>query len=330
MKKLFPASALILMILFLGGCSLSRSDLVLTGEVEGTILSQHCEVAGKITQMPIELGQQVKAGEVIAVIDDSEQKYALEQLQAVLVKKQAVLAELIKGAELEVIKQAQNHISLAEQGCDKAQLTLARAGEDYDRALKLYQQGALPQKSLGDSKYQLDLSQNALNAARAQLDNARQQMQLIIAGASPEKIAAAKAEVIQTESQISQMQEHLPKYTIKASTDGTIISKNYLLGDLAAPGYNLADIMAQDEKYLVAYLPEDHLAAINYGQELIIKTGDREYKGKISFIDLKAQYTPKDMQTAANKNKDSVKIKVRLAPDTPLKPGERAQLLVRQ
>jgi len=70
------------------------------------------------------------------------------------------------------------------------------------------------------------------------------------------------------------------------------------------------------------------LHLIDYGQKVVIKRGEEEYRGTVSFIDMKAQYTPKDMQTAANKNKDSVKIKIRLPEDIPLKVGEKAELYI--
>ena len=73
-------------------------------------------------------------------------------------------------------------------------------------------------------------------------------------------------------------------------------------GDIVSAGSNLAEIASQQDKYLVTYVPEDYINNISYGG-IAIYSGKTEYKGTVSFIDLKAQYTPKDMQTQANKNK---------------------------
>lgn len=254
MKHVLKISGLLFLILTLAGCApfQQSSNLVLKGVVETQILSHYSEVSGKILKLPIELGQQVKAGDVLAEMDDSNDQYALEQLKSTLVKKQAALAEL------------------------KAEIDLA--------------------------------------TAQTQLNNA--------------KIASAQADIDLTESQIRQEKDKLTKYKITALGDGTIISSNFGVGALVSPGSNLADIAVETEKYLVAYLPEEYLPKIDYGQELVIKNGKEEYKGTVSFIDLEAQYTPKDMQTSANKNKDSVKIKVKLANDFPLKVGASAELIV--
>jgi HlyD family secretion protein len=75
-------------------------------------------------------------------------------------------------------------------------------------------------------------------------------------------------------------------------------------------------------------VPEEYLAKISYGQELTIRSRGEEYKGIISFIDVKVQYTPRDMQTSVNKNKESLKIKVDLAPGAPLQVGEKAEIIL--
>lgn len=321
---------LIMTILALSGCSSSQSSEVLEGVVETTILSQYSEVSGKITKLPIELGQQVKAGDVIAIIDDSNEQYALEQLKTTLAKKQAILAELNNAyIHSEDIKQGQNNVTLSQKAVERTQILNDKAKKDYETAQALYEGGGIAKSAMDNAKYQLDLTEIDVVTTQIQLDNANQKLALLNKGIdNKEKIASAQADIAQTESQIRQEEAKLAKYKITAISDGTIISKNYLLGDIVAPSYNLADIASDKEKYLVAYLPEDQLQSISYGQELVIKKGEKEYKGTVSYIDLEAQYTPKDMQTAANKNKDSMKIKLRLAEDIALKPGERAELIL--
>jgi HlyD family secretion protein len=151
---------------------------------------------------------------------------------------------------------------------------------------------------------------------------------LISQGAGQEKIAQAQAEITLTASQIRQCEANLAKYRITALSAGVVISRNYLSGDLVAPGYNLADIAGEDGKYVLAYLPEAYLPNLDYGQEITLRQGSAEYTGIVQYIDRKAEYTPKDAQTAANKNKTSFKFKVFLPADTDLKPGEQVEVLV--
>ena len=324
LKSLFIG--LIVTLLTISGCS-STSDLVLEGVVETTIYGHYSEVSGKITELPVELSQEVKAGDVLAVIDNSNEKYALEQLEKTLAKKQALLSELNTGVDAEELKQCQNNVSLAEIAYKNALLTREQVNKDYEDAQALLEAGAKPQSEVDKIKYQANLAEAAVNTASIQLDNVKQKLALTQKGTPQEKIDAAQADAALTEVQIRQAKDNLTKYKITALKDGRIISKNYLLGNIISPGHNLLDIASEKEKHLVTYVPKESLANISHGQEVVIRSGEKKYKGTIGFIDVKAQYTPKDMQTSANKNKESVKIKVTLTPDTPLKVGERAEVI---
>ena len=313
-------------ILIRGG--FSSSGLVLEGIVETSIYPHYSEVSGKIIKLPIELGQVVKEGDVLAVLDDRNERYALEQLQETLAKKKAALAELSAGVDPEELQQGENNVSLAEIAFENAQLTRDRVKADYEDLLALWEAGAIAQSELEKAEDQLRLAEAAANTAAMQLDNARQKLALLQKGTPQEKIDGAQADVALTEVQIRQSEENLAKYTITALYDGTVISRNFLLGNMVSPGYNLADIASEKEKHVVVYVPKKYLAKVSHGQEVAIRGGGKEYKGTIGFIDVKAQYTPKDMQTSANKNKISMKVKVNLPPGTPLKVGEGAEVVI--
>ncbi len=316
-------------ILTASGCS-SPSGLVLTGIAETGIYAHYSEVSGKISQLNVELGQAVKAGDVLAVLDDSNERYALEQLEQALARKQAVLAELTAGADPEEVKQRQNNVALAEIASANAQLTQERTKKDYEDALVLQEAGAMALSELDKIKYQADLAEAAVSTAAIQFDNARRQLALIQKGTPQEKIDAAQADLALTEVQIRQTKDNLSKYTLHALQDGTVISRNYLPGNMISPGFNLVDIASETEKHLVAYVPKESLPTLSHGQRVVIRWGEKEYEGTVSFIDVKAQYTPKDMQTSANKNKESMKIKVDLTPEIPLKIGEKAEIIIPQ
>ena len=133
-------------------------------------------------------------------------------------------------------------------------------------------------------------------------------------------------DVEQTESQLQEMEDILDKFTIRAASDGVIMSKSYVLGDMVSPGFNLADIAADGQKYFMFYLPIDYVNSMDYGQTYAVKSGGKEYEAVVKYIDVESEYTPKDMQTPANKNKESIKVKLLLPKDCPLKPGEEAEI----
>jgi HlyD family secretion protein len=170
-------------------------------------------------------------------------------------------------------------------------------------------------KSLGDDIKSLELVWGTGGIARNELDKLRLNETI------------AEADIREMESRIRQMKDTLNKYEIRANCDGIIININYNLGSMVNAGYNLVDISADNEKYVVCYLPTEYSTQILYGQFIMIRNGKDEYQAEVRFIDVKSQYTPKDMQTSSMKNKVSVKVKRLLPPDTILKPGNKVEVV---
>lgn len=301
-KKIIPLVVLLLIAAGVGAYFYLHNENEFSGEVEALIIPHTAEVAGKIIEMPVELGSPVSPGDVLAVIDSADQEYALEQLELVLAKKKLALADTQEGTAL----------TIAQAGYDSARLAYDKARGDYQNALTLYENGALPKSELDSIKLKADSAENALKTAQAQLDKAR----------STSPMSAAELDVAQTESQIEQLENNLRKYTVRAQESGIIMSKSYTAGDIVAPGHQLADIASDKEKYVVFYLPKERVHELDYEEALSILAHGQTYMGTVKFIDVKTEYTPKDMQTAANKNRDSLKIKLLLPADCPLKPGE--------
>jgi HlyD family secretion protein len=233
-KRLVPALYLLLLAALISGCT-GGKDLELSGVVETSIISHYSEVSGKIITMPLELGQEIKAGEVIAVIDDSGQQYALEQLQATAAKKQAMMKELLEGIDTEQIKQAENNVLLAEKALESSRLTNDLAQKSFDKAQELFAAGGLSETALDEAEYKAEQAGIDITVKQTQLDNARQQLAILQKGVKKAQIDALQAEIDLTNSQIDQAEENLAKYKIFALADGTVISRNYLLGNMVSP-----------------------------------------------------------------------------------------------
>ena len=310
-KKIIPLLVLIVVIALVA-FFYGRSSQNYIGVVEATILSHTSEVSGKILEIPVELGQHVSKGDVIAKIDDTNQNYAYEQLKLTLEKNKLALSELEVGSG---DSQAENSISIAQSNYNSAASSSQKASLDYKNAQTLYNQGAISKDILDLAKVKADSAANALTAAKAQLDNTK----------SGSPATSTQLDVQQTEIQLEEMKDILEKFTIRAASNGVIKSKSYVLGDIVSPGFNIADIATDDGKYFVFYLPIELMNSFDYDQTYTVKSEGNEYEAVVKYIDVESEYTPKDMQTTANKNKESVKVKLLLPKDCPLKPGQEAE-----
>jgi HlyD family secretion protein len=315
MKKIIPV---ILALAIISGAiyyNFIRQDSYI-GIAEATIITNPSEISGKIIESHVSLGQEVAAGDVIAIIDSSDLEYALEQLELNLVKARILSTDAKTGQG----SRTQSGIAAAQAVYDSAAAAASKAEQDYQKALRLYQENAIPESALEAAKLLADTASSAITAARAQLSLARN-------GSASSISESLDVDILLLESRIAQQKDMIEKCVIKANASGVIVSKNYGTGDFVAPGIDIADIASSSEKYLVIYYPKDNLADIQHGMEIPFIYNDSTYAGAVKFIDVKPQYTPQDFQTQANKNKESVKIKILIPKGCMIKPGEAAKVI---
>lgn len=359
MKKILIC---ILFIAFIAsGCSAKSGNLTLIGDIQNNIISATSTVSGRIIEMNKQQGEPVKKGDTIAVIDNTNQKYTVDQLQAVVIMKKAKLEELQAGARpqqieqaeaqvraanaqldlltsgnrTEQIEQAKNGVSIAEETVNTAQLTYDYSANQYKDTAELFKQGAVSKNDLDNAKYKLDTTDKQLSSAKYQLENAKHQLSLLIgtttqtinaaranydaakaqlnllqSGTTKQTITAAQADLDQSVAQLNMAKNILNSYNIIALEDGVIISKNYELGDVVNVGSNIADIAISNDLYVLAYIPDKYLDKIYYNQPLYVKTPTGVQTGSVSYIALKSEYTPKDLQSTSESTHKDVKIKV--------------------
>jgi len=328
-KKIVPVVVLLTIIILF---NLFRGDnLKLQGIVEGTIYSQISEVSGKIIEMNVQLGSPVKTGDLIARLDSINQQYTLEQLQIALEKIHLMSQE-------ELIK-ARSGVSIAEANYRSAQATFVQARNNAASLQQLFEIGGIARNDLDNAKHRETLASQAQEAALSQLQTARAHYSFMQSGSDSRTtaqtgFALAEIDIRDIESKIKQMQDMLEKFEIRANCDGIVVSINYNLGSMVSTGYNIADISAENEKYIVFYLPKDHINKISYEQKITVKSGGEEIQGEVRYIDVRSQYTPKDMQTSAMKNKFSVKVKLLLPSAqtgfaSALIPGGKVEVFIR-
>jgi len=313
-KKIAPVILLLVIIAGVLYYNLTRGPSYV-GLAEAVTMTNPSEVSGKIMTSDISLGQEVNKGEVIAVIDSTDMEYALEQLELNLEKARIVDSDAKTGQGA----RAQSGVAAAQAAYNGAAAAAIKADQDYQKAASLYQSNAISESALESAKLMSDTASSALSAAKAQLDLAKNSS----AGSVSE---SSNVDILLLESKIAQQKDAIGKCTILAGESGTVISKNYNAGDFVAPGYDIADIASKSERYLVFYYPKEKTADLQYGAEVSFIYAKTEYTGTIKFIDVKPQYTPQDYQTAANKNRESVKIKILIPENCPMKPGEEAKI----
>lgn len=320
-----------------------KADTIsIEGSVEVDLRPYYTQATGEVTSLPVGVGQTVAKGDVLAVLDDSQARFELEQLEYTLVKAQAALRDLnqtdneqLRKAQVRI---AENNIDIAGENLDTSKSALSRLQEEYTSLQTLYDAGLSSQSELDAAEDALHAQENAVAVAQAQLDNAREQ--LVIAGTDTsvdmtEKAAMAQADIDSIQSQIAYAKSQLEHYTIRALNDGVVISLGYDEGGLALSGTQICEISKENEKKFVFYLPEEYIDSIDYGTAITVtaKTSDnsetaKTYTATVQYIDLKAEYTPSEAESSANKNRLSFKIEALLEPGCGLRVAQKATVVL--
>jgi HlyD family secretion protein len=143
------------------------------------------------------------------------------------------------------------------------------------------------------------------------------------AGARPQEIEAARARVASVDAQIATVQKGIADAVVKAPSGGVITSKILHAGEMAAPRAPIVVLTDLDHAWANVYVDERLVPQLKIGQAVALVTdAGQRLPGTITFISPKAEFTPRNVQTAEERSKLIYRIKVTADNrDGILKPG---------
>ena len=213
----------------------------------GKNINVYPEVPGPVTAILVSEGEGVRQGMPLITIDDSVQRATAAQLKAQADAAQALLAELRAQPRKENLEVAKAQLEYASAGLKSVQ-------DQLDKQQKSYQ---LDPRSV--SKDVLDSALNAVKVAKANLEVVRRQYDLTKAGAWVYDIQNQESLYQSLFKAYLASKALLDKYTIRASSDGVVLSINASVGsyissqgayDSYTQGMNPIIVMGSDQKYL--------------------------------------------------------------------------------
>jgi HlyD family secretion protein len=224
----------------------------------------------QIQQVLVERGKIVKAGEVLAILDDSRLKAELLQAEGSLAKAKARLAELKVGTRREEIAQAQEQVANNQAAVWQAESDLELAEKRVQRNQTLQAEGAIAIDRLDEILTQQRTRQLSLQQAQANFREAQQKLIQLQAGPTKEVIYQAKAELAEAEGKVQLVKAQLKDTIVVAPTSGKIAERNAKVGDLVSTSEKLFTIIEDGRLELRLTVPETQLSQIRLGQKVRI------------------------------------------------------------
>ncbi len=276
-----------------------QDHIRLSGTVEVNTVKIVPIMGGRIMELSIEEGNNVKEGDLVARIDCAELELQLKQADAAVKGANANLKLLEKGARKEDIR-------AMRQTMKQARISLAKIEKDKKTAGALLKSGAVP-------KNQVDDLESAHGMASAQLGAAQQQYSKLLKGAQPEEIEAALSMVEQAEAMVEVVRQKLTHCELYAPSTGTVMYKLAEKGEVAAPGIPVGVVADLSQVEVKGFVAEKDLGFVKIGgqaQVYIDSMPSRPIKAKITHIASEAEFTPKNIQTREERIKTMYEIKV--------------------
>lgn len=180
---------------------------------------------------------------------------------------------------------------------------------------------------------QVDAAKAQVDAMSAAVDVAQARFDAMKAGATKEQIAIAEAAVKQAEAALGVLQVQAAKMKLSSPVNAIVARRAARIGEIAAPNATLLSVVNLDLVKLTIYVPETRIGQIKPGDEFDVKVDsfpDKVFKGKVIFINTQAEFTPRNVQTKAERVNTVFAVKLQIAnPNLELKPGMPADALLK-
>jgi HlyD family secretion protein len=282
-----------------------------SGYVEATDVRVASKIGGRIAAVNVQEGQRVEAGAVVATLFPGDIDLALARIRADRAQAVAQLNLLLAGPRQEDIKLAEAQAAAASADQHAAETDLASARIDEARFQQLMDRNAGVAKQRDDAVARRQLAEARVHAAAERLSAAKSTVERTKAGARPEEIAGARAKVASVDAQTALLERDRTEATITAPIAGIVASRLVEPGELVAPGAPIVLVVDLDRAWASVYLEETLVPQVRIDQPATVITdaGDR-IEGRVSFVSPKAEFTPRNVQTANERAKLVYRIKV--------------------
>ncbi|MCK0209184.1 HlyD family secretion protein [Starkeya koreensis] len=232
------------------------------------------KVAGHIVAVEVDANQPVKAGDVIARIDDGDYRLALQAAEGKIATQQAAIDRF--GQQIEAARAGVDQAK-AQLVADEAELN--RTQLEFDRQTELVKSQYSSRATLDNTRADRDKAQATVDAARAALASA----QANIAVLDAQRTEAARV-LDEYRTARDQAQRDLDFTVVKAPFDGIVGNRAVQVGELVQAGTRLAALVPLSQVYVDANFKETQLGALHAGQTVHVEVDaypDEDFHGRV-------------------------------------------------
>ena len=278
------------------------------GRIEAVEIDVATKLPGRIQEILVGDGDFVEAGQVLA-------RMQMDTLNAQLAEARANLQQAQNGITI-----TQSQAAARDSDVQAAQAVVAQRESELDAARRrlarseaLAGEGAASAQELDDDRARVRNVQAALSAAKAQMAAAR-----AAAEAARAQISGARSSVAAVEASIARIEADLKDSELKAPRAGRVQYRIAQVGEVLGAGGKVLNLVDLADVYMTFFVPETAAGKLAIGGEVhLILDAAPQYviPAKISFVASTAQFTPKTVETASERQKLMFRVKAQLDRD---------------
>jgi HlyD family secretion protein len=308
----------------------SASSLTASGTLEARNISIGSKVGGRISRVLVREGDHVEVNQLLVVFESSELEGQLIQARGRLEGARANLAKMERGSRPEEIAEANaasNGYREAELAQAQAELERARTEEtnaerELTRTQILTEGGAMSRQSLDNARDRarsahalVNSQSNAVLAAEGRLNASKAVSERTRRGFRSEDIAAARAELTLAEGQLKEAEARWAEREVRSPAVAVVETMDLRPGDLLAANSPVAQLLEANELYLMVYVPETQIGAVQVGKTAQIRVDTfpgRVFQARIEQIRQQSEFLPRNVQTKEERVHQVIGVKLRV------------------
>ncbi|MDO8827702.1 HlyD family secretion protein [Methylophaga sp.] len=278
------------------------------GRIEATELDVAAKTAGRIQDILVDEGEFVTAGQVVARMDTENLMAQLREAQALFHQAESSVA--IANSQL-VQREAERQAALALVAQREAELNVAR--KRYERSSSLAGRGATSQQESDDDFARQQSAIAAVSASKAQV--AAADAAIVTARA---QMAGAESALLGAQASIDRIQADITDSELKAVRDGRVQYRIAQPGEVIAAGGRVLNLVDLRDVYMTFFLPTSKAGRLALGTEVRIildAAPNYVFPANVSFVADVAQFTPKTVETASEREKLMFRVRAQIPKD---------------
>lgn len=275
------------------------------GRIEAVEIDIAAKTPGRLRDLLVEEGEFVNAGQPLARMDTDVLQAQRDEAAAQLAQARAA----IQTAQFQVAQRQSEHAAArATAAAQAAELDAAR--KRYARTRTLAERGSISQQELDDARAAVDGRVATAAAARAQITAAAAAIET-----ARSQVLSAQSAADAATATTARIDADLLDSTLKSPRDGRVQYRVAQPGEVLGAGGNVLNLVDLGEVYMTFFLPEAVAGRVALGSEVhIVLDAAPQYviPASVSFVAAVAQFTPKTVETASERQKLMFRVKAQI------------------